>query len=104
MKQLVIDRDPGSIPIYDTEISDEAWTGRLTADTNEALTVPAGARFALISANDFFFVSETAVSLPSGAFTKTNAELAKQVANVENVTTLNFRSRNALDISVSFYR
>jgi len=104
MKQLSIARDTGSIPTFATEITDEGWTAQLAADTNTVLAVPAGSRFALISANDFFFVSESVITLPAGAFTKTDAEQSKQAVNVEGVASLNFRARNITDISVSFYR
>jgi len=106
MRSLIIKRDTGSIPTYATEITDEGWTARLAGDVNTTLTVPASSRFALISASDFYFVSETAISLPSvgAGFTNTDTEQGKQVIFVEDVTTLNFRSRNDTDISVSFYR
>ncbi len=106
MRQLIIERDTGSIPTYATEITDEGWTARLTGGVNTTLTVPAGARFALVSGSDFYFMSEAAITLPTlgAGFSKTDSEQGKQVIFVEDVTTLNFRSRNDTDISVSFYR
>ena len=103
MKQLKIERDPGSLPTYALEMTDEGWTGRLAADTDTSLVVPAGAKYALISSDDYYFVSASAITLPSGAFTKTNAEHAKDVITLNGETTLHFRSRNACDVSVSFF-
>ncbi len=106
MRQLIITRDPGSIPSYATEITDEGWTARVTGGVNTTLTVPAGARFALVSGSDFYFLSESTITLPTlgAGFSKTDDEQGKQVIFVQDVDTLNFRSRNDVDISVSFYR
>jgi len=104
-KQLKILRGPGSIPLYVTEMTDEGWTGALAADTDTTVAVPAGSRVALIGASDHYFVSESVITLPvvGAGFAKTDAEQDKDQINVEEVTTLHFRSRNTNDISIAFY-
>jgi len=106
MKQLNVDKDPGSVPLYIIEMSDDAYTARLAADTDTTLVVPADATFAIISSDDFYFVKADAeITLPTegGGFTETDAAVAHDAIDVRNVTTLHFRARNACDISVSFY-
>ena len=105
MKQLQIKRDPGSQTTYGLEMTDKGWTARLAADTDTSLAVPAGARFALIAADDYYFVNSVAITLPTegAGFTQTDAEHAKDVIVISGETTLHFRSRNATDISVSFW-
>ncbi len=104
MRQLIAQKDVESTPIYAPKITNEGWTGQLSAGVEMILPVPTGANWALVSASDFFFVSESTVGLPSGAFSKTNSTQSQQGIDVSEVTQLHFIARNQTDISVAFYR
>lgn len=106
MRQLIIERDPSSIPTYATELSDEAWTGRLALGAELQVTVPAGAVYAIISSDDYVWMkADGGITFPVGGapFAKTNQELSRDAIRVENTTTLHLRARNDCDVSVAFY-
>lgn len=105
--QLDISRDPHNIPTYDLALNTvaENFPARLAADTDTPLTVPAGVRLAFVSASDFVFIwSDAAITLPilGAGFAAGAGFQSAQVINVESVTTLHFRARNACDITVLF--
>lgn len=106
MKQLVIERDKTSVPTYMTELSDDAWSTRLIGGEEIILTIPTGAVWAIISAEDYYWMkADGAITMPTpGApFAKDDIELARDAITVAGITALHFKSRNDLDISVSFY-
>ncbi len=98
--------DATGTPGYGTLLSNEVWNFKLAADTDTTVTVPTGARRCIVSADDYFFVAASIITLPStGTPTKQSGEQNKGVIDLTDGTaTLHFRSRNQLDISVSFYR
>ena len=105
MKQLIAHTDPESTPIWMTEMTDEGWSGRMAADTDITVNVPTGARLAIITADDHFFLAATAVTLPSvGVVTKTDAEMNKNQLFITTETEFHMRGRNAADFSASFWR
>lgn len=107
MKQLIAGKDSRSTPNWMTEITDAGYTGRVAADTDISVSVPAGSAWAVISADDHFFVSAAAVTLPSvGVVSQTDTEMDKdQIAiPVSGLTTLHIRGRNEMDFSVAFWR
>lgn len=105
MQQLDIARDPSSIPTYIIQFSDDSWTLRLAADTELTVAVPTGATRAIISGDDYYMVSKSTITLPTegAAALKTGAHQAFDAVDVTDVTTLYFKARNAMDLSVSFY-
>jgi len=105
MKRLLVHTDVTSRPIWTTEITDAGYSGRLPADTDITLVVPAGARMAIVKGEGHFWVAENTISLPvAGAFTLTNFEQDKDQIWVEGVAELHFRVRIEIDITVSFWR
>lgn len=105
MTQLNVDRDPSSVATYIIEFSDDSYSLRLAADTQQTLAVPAGMTKAIISGDDYYMVSKSAITLPTegAAAIKTGQHQAFDAVDVTDVTTLYFRSRNAMDLTVSFY-
>lgn len=105
MQQLDIARDPSSIPTYIIPFSDDNYTLRLAANAELTVTVPTGATRAIISGDDYYMVSESSITLPieGAAALKTGAHQAFDAVNVVGITTLYFKARNAMDLSVSFY-
>lgn len=105
-KQLQVNRDPTSAPLYMTAITDAGYSATLAADTDTTVAVPADAAWAIVSASDHFWGSDAAITLPvaGGGFSATNFEHNKDQIDVRAVTTLHFRARNVTDISVSFWR
>lgn len=105
MKQLISNFDPESVPIYMPEISDSGWTGLVAADTDISVAVPSDARFAFADASSNFFVSATAITLPSvGVVTQTDAQLNTKQIKINGETELHIRGRQQMDFSISFYR
>ncbi len=105
MKQLIAGRDGHSTPIWTKELPDAGFTGRVAADTDISVSVPAGAASALATATDHFYISATAITLPSvGVVTQNNAELNGDQITLNGETALHFRGRNEMDFSVSFWR
>jgi hypothetical protein len=103
--QLDIARDPNSIATYIIPFSADCWTLRLAADTELTVAVPAGSAKAIISGDDYYFVSTSTITLPTegAAALKTGAHQAFDAVDVTGVTTLYFKARNPTDLSVSFY-
>lgn len=107
MKQFAVERDITSIPLYITEFAEDIYSARLAADTDTTLAVPATADYALISASDYYLIkADGAITMPTvgAGFTKTEQEQNKSQLRVSGITTLHFRARNAMDITVAFYR
>lgn len=104
MKQLTASRDKNSTPLWQKELTDEGWTGRVAADTDILINVPVGAAGALVTADDHYFISATAITLPSvGVVSKTNAEMNADQITITVETELHVRGRNAMDFSISFW-
>ena len=104
MKYMNNQKDKGGFSVYAPQISDSIWTARVAADTDTTLVVPADATVAIFSAEVSFWVSMSAITLPSGVtFTETDAELNPEARAVTAGTTLHIRSVNQNRISVSFF-
>lgn len=104
MKRLIASRDKNSTPLWQKELTDEGWSGRVAADTDIQINVPAAAVSALVTADDHYFISATAVTLPSvGVVSKTNAEMNADQITINGETELHVRGRNEMDFSVSFW-
>jgi hypothetical protein len=104
--KLNIVRDINSIATYMIPFSDDSYQFRLNADVQVTLAVPAGVTKAIISGDDYYFVSKSAITLPAldDPPANTGAHQAFDAIDVTGVTTLYFRSRNAMDVTVSFYK
>lgn len=105
MKQLIAGKDPRSTPLWTKEITDSGFTGRAAADTDITVNVPAGSRWAIVTADDHYFIASSAVTLPSvGVVTQTDAEQNADQIAINGETELHLRGRNAFNFSVSFWR
>ncbi len=110
MLQLTIGQDSKSAPVYALPITDAGYWGSTIADDNMPLAVPPEARFAMIAGSDHYYVSLSTIgTFPGeGVFQAGNIEQDKQVVFFDGAAgagvTLNFRTRNPTDITVSFYR
>jgi len=108
MKQILIVRESQGIPTWAIPLSDDNQNIRLAAGVQSSITVPTGAKIALVAGNDDYFVGKAAVALPGAAFAANPAHQNKEVIDLETntaapVTDLYFIARGAMDISVSFY-
>lgn len=107
MREFNIIRDKQGAVTYAPQLadpSDSIFQVRLAADTPTTLTVPTNGHVALVSGSDHYFVGESAITLPaSGTFTAGVGEQNRSQIDVTDVTTLNFRARNACDITVVFF-
>jgi hypothetical protein len=109
MLQLTVGKDNRSTPVYGLPMTDEGWNASLTAATDTFVTVPIGTRFALIAADDHYFVSAESITLPTAGagFGAQNAEQDKQIVFYPEgsiaADVLHVISRNATDISISFF-
>ncbi len=104
MKQLIAGRDKHSVPLWTKEITDSGFTARVAADTDMSIMVPPGAAYALVTADDHYFIAAAAVTLPSlGVITETDAEMNADQITINGETALHIRGRNEMDFSVSFW-
>ena len=105
MKQFSILQDNYSQPIYSVPFSTDNYTARLAAGVDTTLAVPTGARVAVISGNDWYYVDDAAITLPTAGagFSAAAGHQSKEVLSCEGVTTLHFIARSDTDITVSFY-
>lgn len=110
MLQLTIGLDSKSAPVYALPITDAGWFVQTVVATPVSVSVPAEARFAMIAADDHYFVSLSAIpAFPAGGvFQAIDMEQDKQVVYFDGTAgagvSLHFLTRNTTDISVSFYR
>lgn len=108
MLQLTVGKDNKSVPIYSTPITDTGFSVLLTPGVAVAVSVPEGAKTALISGSDHYFVALLTATLPvPGAFAIQNAGLNQQAVEwpegAGSGVTLSFISRNGMDVVVSFW-
>ena len=108
MKVLKVLKDRGSMPLYTRELAEAAdiYDNRLAADTEKTLVVPAGALMMIIATTDNVYISKSAITLPTeGAeFVAHGAEIASEAYEVVAGETYHFKAREAIDITISFYR
>lgn len=106
MKQLIIDRDPSSIPSYLIPLSDDTFSVELPPDTDVTLAVPTGAKLALFSAElgKDFWVSDTLITLPvSAGFISDRVYQNRLGLVLDGITTLHFRSLLSNKMVVEFF-
>jgi hypothetical protein len=96
------------VPVYGTNFAKKGYSVKLTADTEQAVTVPPGNfQFAVVrtSSGSNVQVSPTeGESLPSGTLTETSASMGLPVINVNSGDILYFRSPTDDYLYISFYR
>ena len=78
----------------------------LTANTNKAITVPTGAKYAVFAANaDIWVRIDGAAAVPSGDTTDgSGSELNPSVRYFGSETTIGIISESAAKVSVMFYK
>lgn len=84
--------------------STDIYSGELSANIEQTLSVPTGADFVLFNAdNDFYVNYDLTATVPSGPISQVGGELNPIVRNVTEITTLHFISAAVTKLSVVFY-
>ena len=84
--------------------SDTIYSGALVADTEQIVTVPAGADFVIFTADADYYVNyDTAAAVPTGNIAEAGGELNPIIRYIGDISAIHVISEIACKISLGFY-
>jgi hypothetical protein len=84
--------------------SDTIYSGLLVASTEQTVTVPTGADFAIFTADaDFYANYDTTAAVPTGTISQTGGELIPEIRYIGDVTAIHLIAPSTCKISIAFY-
>jgi hypothetical protein len=106
MKPLLIRRDGNNTNTFGRPAPDYVKNLVLEAATNKAVTIPAGAKFAVFSSDGNFYARpDAAAAVPGADVTDgTGSEINPTIWEVENLTSINLAGSAGRVVSIAFYK
>ncbi|MDB4312172.1 hypothetical protein N9937_01955 [bacterium] len=84
--------------------SDTIYSGALSASTEQQVTVPTGADFALFNATGDYYVNyDTTAAVPTGTISEAGGEINPVHRYVGETTTIHIISASDILVSITFY-
>ena len=84
--------------------SDTIYSGALVANTEQTVTVPAGADFCIFSANGDFYVNyDTTAAVPTSTISEAGGELNPSIRYVGETTVIHIISSVAVLVTLQFF-
>ena len=84
--------------------SDSIYSGLLSANIEQTVTVPSGAEFVMFTANNDYYVNyDTTVAVPTGTISQAGGEMNPIIRYIGEVTTIHLMSKDNTEIALVFY-
>ena len=84
--------------------SDSIYSGALSASTEDTVSVPTGADFAVfMCTRDFYVNYDLTAAVPTGSLSQAGGELNPYIRNVTEISTIHVISEYACKLTIAFY-